>query len=144
MKDRIDEHDMTKKMLNIIRGDHRNMLNENDEGSDVITPKSGDAVFNEELRKMRDTISPRIRINSFKIYPVDENVIIDGVMEYKETAESGISFRMSLSAGEIETTMNDIELNDNISELLHKLKGYYENFRVEWGKKLPSEYRPKN
>jgi hypothetical protein len=50
---------------------------------------------------------------------------------------------MSLAAGDVETTMNDIELNDNISDLLHKLKGYYENFRLEWSKKLPNEYRPK-
>jgi hypothetical protein len=64
-------------------------------------------------------------------------------MSTKESEGTGITFKMSLAAGEVETTMNDIELNDNISDLLHKLKGYYENFRLEWSKKLPNEYRPK-
>ena len=113
------------------------------EADDVVTPVAGDAVFNDELQKLRDTVSPRIKITSFKIYPTDENVIIDGVMEYKESEGTGITFKMSLAAGDVETTMNDIELNDNISDLLHKLKGYYENFRLEWSKKLPNEYRPK-
>lgn len=159
MKESINEHDMTKRMMDIMRGGFKPLLKENEEpvanepitneevnpteADDVITPVAGDAVFNDELQKLRDTVSPRIKITSFKIYPTDENVIIDGVMEYKESEGTGITFKMSLAAGEVETTMNDIELNDNISDLLHKLKGYYENFRLEWSKKLPNEYRPK-
>lgn len=159
MKESINEHDMTKKMMDIMRGGFKPLLKENEEpvanepitndmvnpteADDVVTPVAGDAVFNDELQKLRDTVSPRIKITSFKIYPTDENVIIDGVMEYKESEGTGITFKMSLAAGEVETTMNDIELNDNISNLLHKLKGYYENFRLEWSKKLPNEYRPK-
>ena len=159
MKESINEHDMTKKMMDIMRGGFKPLLKENEEpvanepitndmvnpteADDVVTPVAGDAVFNDELQKLRDTVSPRIKITSFKIYPTDENVIIDGVMEYKESEGTGITFKMSLAAGDVETTMNDIELNDNISNLLHKLKGYYENFRLEWSKKLPNEYRPK-
>jgi hypothetical protein len=159
MKESINEHDMTKKMMDIMRGGFKPLLKENEEpvanepitndtvnpteADDVVTPVAGDAVFNDELQKLRDTVSPRIKITSFKIYPTDENVIIDGVMEYKESEGTGITFKMSLAAGDVETTMNDIELNDNISDLLHKLKGYYENFRLEWSKKLPNEYRPK-
>lgn len=159
MKESINEHDMTKRMMDIMRGGFKPLLKENEEpvsnepitndmvnpneADDVVTPVKGDAVFNDELQKLRDTVSPRIKITSFKIYPTDENVIIDGVMEYKESEGTGITFKMSLAAGDVETTMNDIELNDNISDLLHKLKGYYENFRLEWSKKLPNEYRPK-
>jgi hypothetical protein len=159
MKESINEHDMTKRMMDIMRGGFKPLLKENEEpvanepitndtvnpteADDVVTPVAGDAVFNDELQKLRDTVSPRIKITSFKIYPTDENVIIDGVMEYKESEGTGITFKMSLAAGDVETTMNDIELNDNISDLLHKLKGYYENFRLEWSKKLPNEYRPK-
>lgn len=144
--------------MDIMRGGFKPLLKENEEpvsnepitndmvdpteSDDVVTPVAGDAVFNDELQKLRDTVSPRIKITSFKIYPTDENVIIDGVMEYKESEGTGITFKMSLAAGDVETTMNDIELNDNISDLLHKLKGYYENFRLEWSKKLPNEYRP--
>ncbi len=159
MKESINEHDMTKRMMDIMRGGFKPLLKENEElvanepitnqtvnpteADDVVTPVAGDAVFNDELQKLRDTVSPRIKITSFKIFPTDENVIIDGVMEYKESEGTGITFKMSLAAGEVETSMNDIELNDNISVLLQKLKGYYENFRLEWSKKLPNEYRPK-
>jgi hypothetical protein len=159
MKESINEHDMTKRMMDIMRGGFKPLLKENEElvanepitnqtvnpteADDVVTPVVGDAVFNDELQKLRDTVSPRIKITSFKIFPTDENVIIDGVMEYKESEGTGITFKMSLAAGEVETSMNDIELNDNISVLLQKLKGYYENFRLEWSKKLPNEYRPK-
>ena len=161
MKESINEHDMTKKMMDVMRGGFKPLLKEENEtqnmgaaiedvnqtqtetSKDVITPVSGDAVFNDELQKLRDTVTPRIKITGFKIYPTDENVIIDGVMEYKESEGTGITFKMSLAAGEVETSMNDIELNDNMSTLLQKLKGYYENFRTEWSKKLPNEYRPK-
>lgn len=163
MKESINEHDMTKRMMDVMRGGFKPLLKEQNEelatsnqnidtmnqeegqketAKDVITPVSGDAVFNDELQKLRDTVTPRIKITGFKIYPTDENVIIDGVMEYKESEGTGITFKMSLAAGEVETSMNDIELNDNMSTLLQKLKGYYENFRTEWSKKLPNEYRP--
>ena len=159
MKENINEHDMTKKMMDIMRGGFKPLLKEEEtapvgsepitddmvnptESDDVITPKQGDAVFNDELKKLQDTVDPRVKITNFKIYPVDENVIIEGTFLKKESEGSGINFKMSLAAGEIETSMNDIELNDKVSMLLQKLKGYYENWVDEWALKLPNEYRP--
>lgn len=161
MKERINEHDMTKRMMDIMRGGYKPLLKEEgpvtgtapslttpqegepEEPKDVITPVAGDAVFNDELKKLQDTVDPRVKITSFKIYPVDENVIIEGVFLQREKEGTGITFRMSLAAGEIETSMNDIELSDKVSLLLQKLKGYYENWVDEWALKLPNEYRPK-
>jgi hypothetical protein len=159
MRENINEHDMTKKMMDIMRGGFKPLLKEEEiaptamnginpnqpeaeEAADVITPKQGDAVFNDELKKLQDTVDPRVKITNFKIYPVDENVIIEGTFLKKESEGSGINFKMSLAAGEIETSMNDIELNDKVSMLLQKLKGYYENWVDEWALKLPNEYRP--
>jgi hypothetical protein len=159
MKERIDEHDMTKKMMDIMRGGYKPLLTEDEtqpmtmgvnpqegkpeESKDVITPVKGDAVFNDELKKLQDTVDPRVKITNFKIYPVDENIIIEGVFLQKEAQGTGIMFKMSLAAGEIETSMNGIELSDKVSLLLQKLKGYYENWVNEWALKLPNEYRPK-
>ena len=161
MKDRINEHDMTKRMMDIMRGGYKPLLKEEEtpmnpngldsnpiddtpeKDKDVITPVAGDAVFNDELKKLQDTVDPRVKITSFKIYPVDENVIIEGVFLQREKEGTGIVFRMSLAAGEIGTSMNDIELSDKVSLLLQKLKGYYENWVDEWALKLPKEYRPK-
>lgn len=161
MKEHIDEHDMTKKMMSIMRGGYK-LLTENEdmgnpnnpinppldgvEGSedseDTITPQKGDAVFNDELKKLQETVDPRVKILSFKIYPVDENVVLEGVFLQRESEESGIKFKMSLSAGEIETSMTNIELSDKVSILLQKLRGYYENWVDEWALKLVNEYRP--
>jgi len=161
MKELINEHDMTKKMMLIIRGGYKR-LNEADapiepsvtdqnnppldaveDTADTISPKKGDSVFNDELKKLQDTVDPRVKITNFKIYPVDENVIIEGVFLQRESQESGIKFRMSLAAGDIQTSMTDIELSDKVSILLQKLKGYYENWVDEWALKLANEYRPK-
>lgn len=137
----INEHDMTKKMMDIIRGGYK-LINENEHQADTISPKQGDAVFNDELKKLQDTVDPRVKITNFKIYPMDENVVIEGTFLQREGENSGIKFKMSLAKGDIETSMVDIDLSDKVSLLLTKLKGYYENWVNEWALKLANEYRP--
>lgn len=142
MKQNINEHDMTKKMMDIVRGGFKSLLKENDGRDDTISPSPSDSVFKDELKKLQDTVDPRVKITNFKIYPSDENVIIEGTFLQRESEDSGIKFKMSLAAGDIETSMNDIELDDKVSLLLQKLKGYYENWVDEWALKLANEYKP--
>lgn len=142
-KERLDEHDMTKKMMDVMRGGYKGLLNE-DVNEDTITPQKGDAIYNEEIKKLQDTVDPRVKITSFKIYPSDENVIIQGVFLKREDEDSGIHFSMSLNAGEVDTTMKSIELSDKVSLILQKIKGYYENWCDEWAVKMAQDYRPKN
>jgi len=144
MDNKINEHDMTKKMMDTIRGGFTSkLITENDNQQDTISPVKGDVVFNEELSKLQDTVDPRVKITNFKIYPSDENVVIEGTFLQREDENSGIKFKMSLAAGDIETSMNNIDLNNKVSSLLQKLKGYYENWVDEWALKLAREYRPK-
>lgn len=146
MNERLDEHDQTKKMIDIMRGGYKQtrLITENDEhAADTISPQPGDSVFKDELKKLQDTVDPRVKITGFKIYPMDENVIIEGTFLQREGEDSGIKFKMSLAKGDIETSMNNIELSDKVSLLLTKLKGYYENWVDEWALKLANEYRPK-
>ena len=161
MKENINEHDMTKKMMSVMRGGYKLLMEDDgategatdgasnppldavEDSGDTISPKKGDSVFNDELKKLQDTVDPRVKITNFKIYPVDENVILEGVFLQRESQDSGIKFRMSLAAGDIQTSMTDIELSDKVSLLLQKLKGYYENWVDEWALKLSNEYRPK-
>src|ERR1039458_7534702 len=110
-KNKIDEHDMTKKMMDVMRDGYKSLLTEEVKQEDTITPVQGDAVYNDELKKLQDTVDPRVKINSFKIYPSDENVIIEGVFLKREDEDSGIHFKMSLNAGEVDTSMKNIELN---------------------------------
>jgi len=144
MKENINEHDMTKKMMDIMRGGFKKrLITEEEDQHDTLSPKQGDAAFNDELNKLQDTVDPRVRITNFKIYPTDQNVILQGVLLQREGMDTGIQFKMSLAAGDVETNMKDIELSDKVSLVLQKLKGYYENWVDEWALKLANEYRPK-
>lgn len=179
MKNRIDEHDMTKKMMEIMRGGYKDLLKEDASGQaapspnggapsgpsaapdsaqpfqqgddspepqedqDTLTPKKGDAVFNDQLKKLQ-TLNPMVQIDNFKIYPNDANVIIEGVFLKRAEQDSGIKFKMALTAGELETSMNNIDLNDTVSELLNRLNGYYQIWCDEWAMKMTNEYKPKS
>lgn len=151
MKNRINEHDMTKKMMAIIRGEY--LLNEDfvnnqqqeltpvsDDQKDTLSPKKGDAVFNDEIKKLQDIVDPSAQINNFKIYPSDRNVIIEGKILEGQSEDSGIIFRMELKKRDIETSMNNIELDDNVSGVLSRLQGYYKNWCDEWSRKITTEF----
>jgi len=151
MKEQINEHDKTKQMMEIMRGGYKaKLMLENDEQlrpdsddqADTISPVKGDAVYQDELKKLQEIVDPRVEITNFKIYPTEGNVLIEGIFLKKESDNTGIKFKMSLVAGEIETSMNDIDLSDKVSLLLQKLKGYYENWINEWALKLANEYKP--
>ena len=152
MKNSINEHDMTKKMMDIIRGGYKSrliseadeMAPEPDEYRDTLDVKKTDSVYKAELKKLQDIVDPRVEIANFKIYPQDSNVLMEGIFLKGENEDTGIKFRMSLAAGEINITMSNIEVTDKVSLLLTKLKGYYENWVDEWALKLANEYKPKN
>jgi hypothetical protein len=153
MKENINEHDMTKKMMNIIRNGHVRLIKEveepitgpdmtpiPDDQNDTISPKEGDPLFKEELTKLQNTIDPRVKITNFKIYIKDSDVLLEGSFLNKNYGESGIGFKMSLASGEIETTMNNLELTNEVNAILTKLKGYYDVWAKEWSLKLSNEY----
>ena len=155
---------MTKKMMAIMRGDYKPLLKEEQITNDgrglgainpaqnqeeeqpkgTITPKKGDPVFNDELKKLQDTVDPRVNIKFFNIYPMDNNVKIEGTFLQQQSEESGIKFIMDLASDEIQIPQANIELNDKVSLLLQKLKGYYENWCNEWALKLTNEYQAKD
>jgi hypothetical protein len=151
MKEKINEHDMTKKMMETLRGgfvtklikEEEKVSVDQDDQKDTLTPKQGDAVFNDELNKLMDTVDASAQITLFKIYPKDRNVVIEGNLLEGEDEDSGIRFNMSLKKREIETSMNNIELDDDISFILQKLKGYYKNWCDEWARKITTEYNQK-
>lgn len=152
MKNSINEHDMTKKMMDIIRGGYKSrliseadeMAPEPDDYRDTLDVKKTDSVYKAELKKLQDIVDPRVEITNFKIYTQDSNVLMEGIFLKGENEDTGIKFRMSLAAGEINITMSNIEVTDKVSLLLTKLKGYYENWVDEWALKLANEYKPKN
>jgi hypothetical protein len=148
MKENINEHDMTKKMMDVLRGGYKNRLifeaeelaPDQDDQKDTISPVKGDAVFKDELSKLMDTVDSSAQISLFKIYPSDRNVMIEGSLLEGENDGSGIKFKMVLKKRDIETSMENVELDDNVSVILQKLKGYYQNWCDEWSRKITNEY----
>lgn len=156
MKDRINEHEMTQKMMEIMRGGYKELLSEADgqtqfdpsstqvnpadmdtsqqapEPDDVIELKKGDATYEDELNLMRDVVDGGVVFTSFNIYPSDSNVVIDGYLEKQESDDSGIFFKMALTASNIETSVVDVELTDTVNEILKRLTGYYPDFEKRW------------
>lgn len=153
MKENINEYDHTKKMLDIIRGGFKLITEEapiepvDDGGNGIetdedknLSPVQGDSIFNEELKKLQDTVDPKVKITNFKIYPEDDDVLVEGVFLQREGLDSGIKFKMKLEASNVEIKINSIDLDDKVLLILQKLKGYYENWIDEWALKV-GEYK---
>lgn len=141
-KNRIDEHDQTKKMLDVMR---YGIINESDEGSDVISPAPGDQMFKDEAKKISDSVDPRIQINKFKIYPRDRDVQFEGRLD------AGINFFMSVKAMKLSISITDpngeatkIYMDAELLATIQKLTGYYENWTREWSGRLTTDFKPKN
>lgn len=151
MGNNINEHDMTKKMMDIIRGGYKSkLINEADETAqtaepemkpdsgdqkDTITPTKGDAVFNDEYKKLSEIVDPSVEITNFKIYPIDKNAIIEG-----NILNNRAQFKMELSEDEVKVDTGTIGLNDDNNEILKKLQGYFKNWKNEWAKKITTEF----
>jgi len=132
----INEHDMTKKMIDTIRGGYKTLLNEQEDSS--INLKAGDQVFDDELKKFSDTVDPRVEFTLFNIYPNDQNVIITGKLDI------GIEFRMSKKDTDgLKIKTDNMDVNSDNTNILNKLNGYYQNWVRDWAEKLRTEYKPK-
>ena len=146
MKENINEHDMTKKMMAVIRGGYKSrLINEADEQTqlspdsgdqkDTITPKKGDSVFNDEYKKLTEIVDPSADITNFKIYPIDKNAVIEG-----NILNNRAQFKMELISDEVKIDTGTIGLNDDNAEVLKKLQGYFKNWKTEWSKKITTEF----
>lgn len=134
MKELIDEHDMTKKMLSIVR-EHK-IITENtpvSEGIDLSGPE-----LKEEQKKFRETISPRVDFSVFKIYPQASNVVFAG----KFQDMNGMEWEFTLSeTNGIYIKVNNLQLTKEAVVIIQKLFGYYQVWSNEWANKLATEYK---
>jgi predicted transcriptional regulator len=141
MKEQINEFDMTKKMMQMIRGGYKKVLTEavdqtTSEDNDTISPSKGDAIFNDEYKKLSEMIDPSVEITNFKIYPIDKNAIIEGTM-----LNGRVTYRMELREDEVLIDTSSIGLNDTNNETLRKLQGFFKNWKDEWSKKITTEFK---
>lgn len=129
----INEHDITKSMLETIRAktsEHIKMINENEQ--DIINLEG--AELETEKTEFMDIVSPDTEFGGFKIYPTSRNVVFSGKFN------NGVSWQFSNTDGLYYDAPN-MELDDKMLELLKKLAAHFENWKAKWAKKLATEYK---
>jgi hypothetical protein len=133
----INEHDITKKMINVMRDtSNKSLVTENSE-NDAIDVNKID--MDAELAKITQQVSPRIKINSFKIYPRDSNAVMSGFIQ---DMDLDFSFTLAETDG-LYTNSDNLQLTDNTTAVLNKLRGYYKNWVKDWSKKMNTDYKNK-
>ena len=143
MKQRINEHDMTKKMMDILRGGYKDMLTEEvDNQKDTKDYATTDPIYQEELKKIKETVDSSIEIDEFRSYidPNNKNVMMTGTMLFGK-----VRFRFELIRDEAElSTIEPYDLTTENNEKISKMIGYFKNWRDEWAKKITEEMKDKN
>ena len=139
----MNQHDETRKILELIRENKRKsvsskkvLLTEQEYKVQEEKPLD-DAEIKEEEKKFRDTISPRVEFNDFKLYPKAQNVEWSG-----KFTDSRIEWLYSLDDTRgVYITTNLLQLSDDILSQLQKLVGYYKTWADEWANRIAEEYQ---
>ncbi len=80
----MNQHDETRKILELIRENQQKSFKKNktlitEQDQNVQEEKELDpAEYAEEEKKFRDTVTPRVKFNKFKLYPKAQNVEFSG------------------------------------------------------------------
>jgi len=116
--------DHTRKMLKLIR--------EAEIGADNDS-------YDLSTREIEDDVSVFVDIantfvvDTFKIYPDDNNVIMTG----RVTDFGDFVFQMSLESDEaFYITTSNLSMSKDVSDTLYKLRGEYTLWKEEWQKKI--------
>jgi len=132
IKGRVDEREITIKMLNKIRYN----INEN-ENKQTDEEELSSSELSEEQANFRKAVSPRVDFISFKIYPKIKNVVFSGKFENM----GGLEWQFTLEdANGLYITTNNVPFSDDTIDTIKKLKGYYDNWADDWAEKLATEY----
>ena len=134
----INEHDMTKKMMDTMRGGLINeSITNNDNDGDGVIQLSGDERKAEE-DKFRETIDSSAQFTVFNVYPEANNVVFGGQIQ----GMGGIEFQFTLEdTNGFYITGSNVQITDDVARKITQMKGYYDNWRDEWFQKLATEYK---
>lgn len=163
MKERINEHDMTKKMMTMIRGGYQNVLIKED-NNDVkaVDIESNSPIFRDELKKLKEIVYPIAVIKSITVSKQGDSKNVNmkvvflegdegsGVNDNQSQTEqvptwvnkdnrSGVYFEMDLLKGYEDPVVKNIS-NPKLPEILNKLEGYYDVWATEWAKQNIDDY----
>jgi hypothetical protein len=128
----MSQHDETKRMLELIRESkivsNRNtrLIREADERNveDKDLGEDDPAALSEEEKKFRDTVSPRVAFNRFKLYPKAQNVEFSG-----KFTDNNVEWFYSLDDSRgVYITADLLQLSDTTLKQIQKLVAYYEYY----------------
>lgn len=151
------EHDHSRKMMDILRGDKSpdRPINEQEEevaNDDQYVEKDEPAPEEEatelpsdelrsEKQKFRETVDPRVEFETFKLYPESRNVVFAGEFQ----GFGGLYWQFTLSQRDgVYISVDNLQLSEEAFDVLQKLKGYYDNWAEEWSQKIVEEYSNNN
>lgn len=144
MKENINEHDMTKKMMDVMRGGFKNILKENLQDKEdpdyTVDVTKGTNLYNQELKELQ-AINTNVTIEDFKIYPNGRNgrgdVKLSGVFLYNnDSTDSGVQFTFRLSSEAAKLSMQDVQLPE---KFMDKLNGYFATWQDKWNVDIEKE-----
>ncbi len=140
----MSQHDETKRMLGLIRETkninkkNKSLLREQSEVKDDIDLGEEDSSsLVEEEKKFRDTVTPRVEFNRFKLYPKAQNVEFSG----KFTSNNLEWFYSLDDTNGVYVTADLLQLDQSTLEQIQKLVAYYDTWSDEWATKIAEEYK---
>jgi hypothetical protein len=139
----MNQHDETRKILDLIRENKKSVLSNSRrmlvEQDITIQEEKGEldpTELKEEEKKFRDTVTPRVKFNKFKLYPEAQNVEFSG-----EFTDSRIEWYYSLDDTQgVYITTDLLQLRDDTLKQIQKLVGYYKTWAEEWANRIAEEY----
>jgi len=139
----MNQHDETRKILELIRENQNKPFKNNktlitEQEENVQEEKELDpAEYAEEEKKFRDTVTPRVKFNKFKLYPKAQNVEFSG-----EFTDNSIEWFYSLDDTQgVYITADLLQLRDDTLKQIQKLVGYYQTWADEWANRIAEEYQ---
>lgn len=139
----MNQHDETRKMLELIREGSRKSISGTktflmEQDLNVQSEKPLDITeVKEEEKKFRDTVTPRVTFNQFKLYPKAQNVEWSGKFN-----DSNIEWYYSLDDTRGVYITNDLlQLRDDTMDQIKKLVAYYQTWSDEWANRIAEEYQ---
>jgi hypothetical protein len=163
MKERINEHDMTKKMMSMIRGGYQNVLvKENSDDVKAVEIEKNTPIYKDELKKLKEIVYPIAVIKSITVSKQGDSRNVNMKVVFLEGDEgsgvndnqsdrqqmptwvnqdnrSGVYFEMDLLKGFEDPIVKNVS-NPKLPEILNKLEGYYDVWATEWAKQNIDDY----
>ena len=162
MKEMINEHDMTKKMMAMVRGGYQSILKEETEDVKAVDIDKNMPIFKDELKKIKEIVFPIATLKSITISKQGDSKNVNMKVVFLEGDEgsgvsddqtqrdnvptwvnkdnrSGVYFELDLLRGYEDPIVKNVS-NPKLTEILNKLKGYYDVWATEWAKQNIDDY----